>query len=135
MGNTHGSRSASRSVRGSLLPWLDRGGLKTPQLLMAWMGLWIVLRCRQPGWSWHYFATGSRILFSRQALDLYATHSELQIGPLALVAAAPFTLVLHGLVGKAAAILVMSAAGLFVLSEIRRLAPPGPRGDPLVLVI
>jgi hypothetical protein len=54
--------------------------------------------------------------------------SELQIGPLALVLVTPFTLLLHGAVGKGLALLVMSLLGLVILDQIGRLAPATAQG-------
>lgn len=41
------------------------------------------------GTSWHLFDLGGRLLVGADADSLYAAHPDLQIGPLALLAAAP----------------------------------------------
>ena len=79
--------------------------------------------------SWHYFVTGSRLLASPSALHLYATHHELQIGPIALAASIPFALGVGGADGKIAAIAAMSAAGLGLVAVLRRLPTPAIRSD------
>jgi dolichol-phosphate mannosyltransferase len=100
------------------------GLLRRRQLvLLGWLALWVALHWSGTGAGWHYFVTGAHVLFSGNALDLYATHSELQIGPLTLVAVAPFALLLHGAIGKGLALVLMSALGLVMLDQIRRLVP------------
>jgi hypothetical protein len=83
-------------ARGSWRPRFVPGGeqlTRTPWcLLLGWLTAGMVLRWDKVGGSWLYFETGSNILFSPDCSRLYATHSELRIGRLGLVAAAPFTL-------------------------------------------
>ena len=45
---------------------------------------------------WDFFVTGSALLRGPHPLSLFATHPQLQIGPLALIAAVPFTVVPGG---------------------------------------
>jgi hypothetical protein len=103
----------------------------------CWAGLWAAAQVlRGAGVSWHYFVAGSRLLTSSQALHLYATHSELQIGPATLLVTAPAVLFLPAWLGKLLMMIVMSAAGLFVLAELRRLiAFRTPVSDRTVLAV
>jgi hypothetical protein len=103
----------------------------------CWAGLWAAAQVlRGAGVSWHYFVAGSRLLTSSQGLHLYATHSELQIGPATLLVTAPAVLFLPAWLGKLLMMIVMSAAGLFVLAELRRLiAFRTPVSDRTVLAV
>ena len=60
-------------------------------MLAAWAGVWLLARHRTQG-DWHFLVTGAHLLFSSHGLHLYALRPDLQIGPLALVVAAPLTL-------------------------------------------
>ena len=77
--------------------------------------------------SWGYIRTGATVLFSPQGLHFYALHPEVQMGPLTLVVAAPFVLLLHGAVGKSAAMVALLLVGLLTLREVRSLVDPGDR--------
>jgi len=101
------------------LDWLVARGW---WVLTVWTVVWGLAHVGS-GYGWHYFVTGTRLLFSPEALHLYARHPELQIGPLSFVAAAPFVLVLSGRVGELAAMACMSAAGLYLMAQLRRLQP------------
>jgi len=79
-------------------------------------GLW-------SGAGWHWFVAGAHVLFSSAGLHLYATHNELQIGPLALVAVAPLVFGLPAHAAQTVAMVLMSLAGLAVLDQVRRLVP------------
>jgi hypothetical protein len=76
--------------------------------------------------SWHYFLTGAHVLLSPGGLHVYASHPELQIGPLALVAAVPLAL-LPPVMGMRIAVLVMIAIGVATLCEVHRLVRPSSR--------
>ncbi|HYM49887.1 MAG TPA: hypothetical protein VET65_04865 [Candidatus Limnocylindrales bacterium] len=103
-------------MRRAIALWTAVGG---------WAALWAWVPSNPSGLSWHFFASGSRILFSGSGLDLYAAHPELQIGPLAFVAAAPFALL--GNAGQWVALIAMTAAGPLCLSWIAPLVPPRHR--------
>jgi hypothetical protein len=93
--------------------------------LWIWATLWTGARLPGGGGSWHYFAQGSRLLFGDgqgQGLHLYAAHPELQIGPIAFLAATPLRL-LGTAPGRLLAIAVMSATGPLLLYALWRLVP------------
>ena len=107
--------------------------------LGCWTVLWFVVLAPGGGIAWHFFVTGSRLLFSGPygryyhgagGLHLYANYAWLQIGPLALAVAA----VLRRLgpdQGLVPAQLVMTGMGLIALQAIRdvaRTARPGLAG-------
>jgi len=66
---------------------------RTWAFLLLWGGVWALLAARGGGYSWHYFAQGADLLIHvgtpGAGLQLYAAHPDLQIGPLALLAAVP----------------------------------------------
>ena len=66
-----------------LLPWAG---------VAAWTAFWAWMQSNPSGLSWHFFVTGSHLLFQGSGLNLYADHPELQIGPLAFAVAAPLTI-------------------------------------------
>jgi len=73
-----------------------RPGLSRRQgwwLLTLWMVMWGAWAARAGGYSWHYFQDGAWLPTHPEVagagLHLYATHPQLQIGPLALLAAIP----------------------------------------------
>ena len=60
--------------------------------LWIWTGLWGLLRMRSGGYSWHYFDLAARLITGSghsDGLHVYAAHPELQMGPLAMLAAVP----------------------------------------------
>lgn len=77
--------------------------------------------------SWQYIRVGSTVLFSPQGLHFYALHPEVQMGPLTLVVSAPFVLLLTGVTGKGAAMVMLLVIGLFTVRELRLLLDPGDR--------
>lgn len=81
------------------------------------------------GLTWHYVQTGVREMFSRRALHVYADHPEVQMGPLTLVAAAPFVVILPALLGRLVMMAVLSGAGLFCLQQVTVLAGTKVRTD------
>jgi hypothetical protein len=84
----------------------------------------------RPAVSWHFFDAGARLLFSASGgggLHLYAHHPVLQIGPLALLVAAPLR-VADPWHGRVAAVLLMTALGPILLWLIGRLKIAGAHG-------
>lgn len=77
------------------------------------------------GLSWHFFASGTQMLFHGSGLNLYAQHPELQIGAFALLIAAPLTLL--GSAAQPVAQLLMTAAGPLCLAAIAQLVAPPNR--------
>ncbi|MBW4041454.1 MAG: hypothetical protein HIU86_04920 [Acidobacteria bacterium] len=100
--------------------------------LAAWSGLLVaaqVVSDPKSFRSWFFIVRGVHVLLGPHALSLYATHPELQMGPLTFLISAPFVLLPHG-IGSGAAAVVMQAAGLVALREVRLLLHPGdPTGD------
>ncbi len=100
-------------------------------LLLAWAA-WLFPR----GWSvrdgdWHYFTTGSSLLFGDDGLHVFARHPELHMGPLSLVATralGPFGR--DGLTGAIVLMWVLGPVTLFVLERAARAVRGGT--DPLV---
>jgi hypothetical protein len=90
-----------------LVPWAG---------IAAWTALWVGWQSNPSGLSWHFFDSGSRLLFDGAGLSLYAEHPELQIGPLAFVVAAPLTAL--GDAAQPVALLLMTAAGVACLYGI-----------------
>lgn len=81
---------------------------------------------RNAGSSWHYFALGGQLLFGDdpgQGLQLYASHPELQIGPLTFLVARPLHMLDPWFQGRAAGVALMSMAGPLLLAGIWRLVP------------
>ena len=91
----------------------------------GWAALWSWLQSNPSGLSWHFFVSGSHLLFGASGLNLYAEHPELQIGPLAFAAAAPLTLL--GAATQPIALILMTAGGLASLYLIAPLVPPPNR--------
>jgi hypothetical protein len=96
-----------------------------------WLGLWSVVLVAvevvsDPKWhgSWFYIVRGVHVLLGPHALTLYATHPELQMGPVTFIVSAPFVL-LPPSIGVAAAAFAMQGAGLLALREVRALLHPG----------
>lgn len=96
---------------------------------MWWVfGTWLALLGTVHGviWAghgWVWFPQGAHLLFSASWSHLYAAHNDLQIGPLAFVVVAPIVFGLPRLAGEVTAMVLMSAVGLVVLAQIRRLQP------------
>lgn len=108
-------------------PWLRRHW--RPAALGCWTAIWFAILARNGGVAWTYFTQGSLLLFTGHdggstkaaGLHLYASYPQLQIGPLAFTVAQ----VLRHLGpdgGIVTAELVMTAAGLFMLYAIERIA-------------
>jgi hypothetical protein len=100
----------------NLVPWAG---------IAAWAGFWAWLQSNPSGLSWHFFVSGSHLLFGGSGLNLYAEHPELQIGPLAFVVAAPLTLLVEA--AQPVALLLMTAAGVACLYLIAPLVTPPRR--------
>ncbi len=99
--------------------WLLRHSWWT---LIPWALLWAAVHFWSHGWSWHFFVTGVHALFSPAGLSVYVHHPELQMGPLAFVAAAPFVLFFPGQAGQLTGILAITALGLVAVREIALIA-------------
>jgi hypothetical protein len=99
-----------------LIPWTG---------VAAWTVLWAWTQSNPSGLSWHFFSTGSQLLFHGSGLNLYAQHPELQIGPLAFLVAAPLTLL--GDAAQPVALILMTAAGPLCLAWVSPLVPPPHR--------
>jgi hypothetical protein len=92
------------------------------------LGCW-ALACfaffaRHGGVAWHFFTSGSALLFSGAStggLHLYASHPQLQIGPAAFVVAEGLRQIgpHHGVLAAEA---VLMALGLWLLREVIRIA-------------
>jgi hypothetical protein len=101
--------------------------------LVAWGVTWGAAHVAKAGGSWHFFTSGTRILFDPDGaiggLHLYAAHPELQIGPLAFLIAEPFA-VLPGRSSAWAAGAVMLGCGGVILAATRSLSRCAGRGLP-----
>jgi len=93
-------------------------------VLMLWQLLWSIVHLRSHGYGWHCFVSGARTLFSSNGLNLYSTNAELQIGPLTLVAVAPFAFAPRQ-IGQASALAAMTILGLVLLRQIEGLYRSG----------
>jgi hypothetical protein len=91
----------------------------------AWTALWALAQSSPSGLSWHFFVTGSQLLFHGSGLRLYAEHPELQIGPLAFLVAAPLTYL--GNAAQPVALALMTLAGPLCVAWIAPLVPPAQR--------
>ena len=110
---------AAAWVRGAW-PWL---------VLWPWALAWVAFQAGMAGQSWHFFAQGGRLLFANApgaGLQLYATHPDLQIGPLALAVSDVLRAVGPGN-GESTAIAAMSLTGPLVLAAVWRLVPAAER--------
>jgi hypothetical protein len=100
-------------------------------ILLAW-ALWLFPRNWTIGaGDWHYFLTGSRLLFGVDGLHVFARHPELHMGPLSLVSA--WFLRLGGGDGLGAAEVLMWTLGLVTLALLEQAATAiRGSGDPFV---
>ena len=87
--------------------------------LLAWTAAWTWRSWDPSGLSWHFFADGAAALTGGSGLHVYAQHPDLQIGPLALLAAAGFG---GGAVGREVAQVLMAAAGPAIVVLLAPLA-------------
>lgn len=102
----------------ALLGWLDSAWFP-----WAWMSLWALAHVPGALTSWHFVMSGATLLGSPGrlgGLHLYATHPELQMGPLTFLAAAPFSGAPEWLSGAVAAIII-AAAGPAILIVVPRM--------------
>ena len=98
-------------------------------VLWPWALAWVAFQAGMAGQSWHFFAQGGRLLFANApgaGLQLYATHPDLQIGPLALALSSVLRTLGPGN-GEATAIAAMSLTGPLMLAAVWRLLPAGER--------
>lgn len=103
-----------------VLPW------RYP-ILAAWTALCFLQHVRGTGADWEYFVTGSRFLFGTGAsgrpggLHIYASHPDIQIGPLSLLVATPLRFLGPG-AGRLTTEAVMSGVGLMLVYVLERAA-------------
>lgn len=90
----------------------------------AWTAFWGWRSWDPSGLSWHYFADGGQALVGGSGLSVYAEHPELQVGPLALLAAAAFG---AGDGGRQLAELVMIATAPALVLVLAPLVAPRRR--------
>jgi len=98
-------------------------------VLCPWALAWVAFQAGMAGQSWHFFAQGGRLLFANApgaGLQLYATHPDLQIGPLALALSGVLRTLGPGN-GEATAVAAMSLTGPLMLAAVWRLLPAGER--------
>ena len=99
------------------LRWLDAAWFP-----WAWMALWAGVQVGHALVSWHFFASGAALLSSGGSgagLHLYATHPQLQIGPLAFLAATPLNGLAFWVSGAIAAVGIAAAAPAMLQSLSR----------------
>ena len=106
--------------------------------LSVWTGLCSLLHGAAAGYSWHYFLLGARLLTGSAGagtgLHLYAAHPELQIGPLALAIAVPFSWA-GPTFGLLLAAMALTALGLLALRVLVTAAErTAPISDSLLLL-
>ncbi len=109
----------SRAVRRPpLVRWVE-----APWFPWAWMGLWAVVHATDALVSWHFVMSGATLLRAAGhlgGLHLYATHPELQMGPLTFLVAAPLSGAPEWLSGLLASTAI-AAAGPVLLRVIASL--------------
>ena len=101
-----------------VLRWLD-----APWFPWVWMTLWAAGQAGHALVSWHFFTTGAGLLSSHDpgaGLHLYATHPQLQIGPLTFLAATPLNGLPAWLSGAVASV-VIAATGPAMLMSLSHL--------------
>lgn len=95
-------------------------------ILVAWSIGWSLLAARGGGYSWHYFAEVAHLLINPGVngggLHLYAAHPDLQIGPIALLVAAPLNALgpTGGTLGAELTLALLGPLLLYVLVVARR---------------
>ena len=88
-----------------------------------WMGVWAALNATDALVSWHFVVSGGALLRSSGqlgGLHLYATHPELQMGPLTFLVAAPLSAIPEWMSGLLASTAI-AAAGPLLLHVVSRL--------------
>lgn len=114
---SHESRgAATRALLELIGRWLTA---KTWPVIITAMVAVALLHIGRSGFTWHYVETGTRELFSRRSLHVYADHPEVQMGPLTFVVSAPFVLPSFGLLGQVAAMVALSGVGLGCLRQVQ----------------
>lgn len=88
-------------------------------LLGAWTVLWFIVVEPNGGFSWHYLRTGGELIYESPnspdgGLNLYASHPELQMGPISFLTAGLFN-PFPERVGQFLAAALMSVLGLVIL--------------------
>jgi hypothetical protein len=99
-----------RWIEASWFPWV-------------WMGVWAVVHATDALVSWHFVVSGAALLRSPghlAGLHLYATHPELQMGPLTFLVASPLSGAPEWASGLLAAVTI-AAAGPLLLQAVTRL--------------
>jgi hypothetical protein len=99
------------------LGWLDSAWFP-----WAWMSLWALAHVPAALVSWHFVVSGSRLLLSPGqigGLHLYATHPELQMGPLTFLAAAPVSGAPEWLSGAVVSIIIAAAGPALLIAAPR----------------
>ena len=85
----------------------------------VWMAIWSCAQIGHALVSWHFVATGAGLLSSGgtgAGLHLYATHPQLQIGPLTFLTAMPLIGLPTWLSGSVAAVLIAATGPAMLLS-------------------
>ncbi len=87
------SRSSRRPTPG-VRAALSRSGPRRVSWLILWIwdAIWALVHTPGGGYSWHYFDLAARLITGSgpsAGLHVYAAHPELQMGPLAMLAAVP----------------------------------------------
>ncbi|GAB3806660.1 hypothetical protein GCM10028798_29870 [Humibacter antri] len=72
--------------------------------------------------SWRFFRTAGRIVLDGNLLTAYASHPDLQFGPLTFLVSAPLA-ALPNAAGSAVAVAIMLALGVITLDMLRRALP------------
>ncbi len=100
---------------------VSRGnGRRVWVVLVCWTVFWGLLAAQGGAYSWHYFTLGAQVMThpgTAGGLHVYATHPELQIGPLALVAAIPIS----AWGGAVLAQFLLAGCGLLLLKVLAEL--------------
>ena len=101
-----------------VLRWIDASWFP-----WVWMGVWAVVHATDALVSWHFVVSGAELLRSpghQAGLHLYATHPELQMGPLTFVVASPVSGAPEWASGLLA-VVTIAAAGPLLLQWVTRL--------------
>jgi hypothetical protein len=106
--------------------------------LWAWAALWALVHAPGGGFSWHYFDLAARLITGTgpaAGLHVYAAHPELQMGPLAMLAAIPLRAIAPGLgYVVAPALLTLTGPALLAVLVRAREAAHGPISRPMLLL-
>ena len=99
----------------------------------AWLAWWAWRLWPVRGISWHFFPTGSHLLWHGSGFQLYADHPELQIGPLPL-AVVGLLAPLSASAARDVALVVMTLLGAVAFAALYPLVA-GPRRNLRMLVV